>query len=115
MPKSIWIINQKGGTGKTTVSAPVVDHLHCCGSAFHVVDADTQPDQKQRTSLSAIFADAGRIDIGVAPEELLNKPSLAVAHYDDLFEMAKADNMFVDFGANVSGSLLYWLEESDIG
>jgi len=115
MTKSIWIVNQKGGTGKTTVSAPVVDHLIYSGSAARIIDADTQPEQKKGASLSAIFPAAGRIDIGVAPEELLNKPSLAVAHYDQLFEAAKTDDMLVDFGANVSSSLLYWMEESEIG
>ncbi len=112
---SIWILNEKGGTGKTTVAAAFVDHLIASGAGHRIIDADTQPDRKAKSSLSAFFPTAERIDIGVAPDQLMAKPSLAVAHWDGLFELARSGNTLADFGANVAESLVYWLDESDIG
>jgi len=115
MSSSIWILNEKGGTGKTTVSTVLVDHLLSTGSATQILDCDTQPDEKKRSSLSAIFSAAQRIDIGVSPDALQAKPSLAISHWDGLFELAKNAPILADFGANVAQSLLYWLDDSDIG
>ncbi len=116
MPHAIFVLNEKGGTGKTTIASALVEHLLATGSPARVVDADTQPDEKgPRTSLSAIFPQADRLDIGVAPEALIAKPSLAIAHYDKLFEIARRGDLLADFGANVAGALLYWLDESEIG
>ena len=116
MGRGLWVINEKGGTGKTTVAAPLVDHLIATGTPCRFVDADCQPDQKDRASLSAIFPGAERLDIGVSPDALMAKPSLAIAHWDGLFEKLRGGaDMLVDFGANVSASLLYWMEESEVG
>ncbi len=115
MPTSTWIMNEKGGTGKTTLATVLVEHLQTTGLPVSIVDADTQPDQKAKSSLSAIFPAARRIDIGVSPDVLQAKPSLAVAHWDGLFDIARSGHSLVDFGANVTESLLFWLDESEIG
>ena len=46
---------------------------------------------------------------------MMAKPSLAMAHWDGLFEMAKSSDMLADFGANVANSLIYWYDESEVG
>ena len=115
MTRSIWILNEKGGTGKTTTACAVVDYLLHAGAKCHIIDADTQPGQKERSSLSAFFQTADRIDIGVDPDELMSKPSLAVSHWDRLFETAVQSDTLVDFGANVASSVLFWVENSEIG
>ena len=115
MLKSLWVLNQKGGTGKTTLSTTFVDHIKASGAQYRVIDADCQPDAKSTSSLSAIFPTAERMEIGASPDALMAKPTLAVGHWDSLFELARISDLFVDFGANVSSSLMYWLDASDIG
>jgi MinD-like ATPase involved in chromosome partitioning or flagellar assembly len=112
----VWVINDKGGTGKTSVATVLTDHLLSTDQPIQVLDCDARAeDAGKKRSLSAIFPAAQRIEISVSPEALQEKPSLAISHWDSLFERAKLGPTLADFGANVAGSLLYWLDESDIG
>lgn len=115
--KSIWVINQKGGTGKTSIASVLADHFISTGSGYAIIDADCQPDSKasERSSLSAIFTSAERIEISASPAALVAKPTLSVSHWDQLFDRACSTCMLCDFGANVASSLLFWIQESDIG
>lgn len=113
--RHIWVLNEKGGTGKTSVATVLADHLLATGQAAQILDCDAQADEGKRTSLAAIFPAARRIEIGATPEALLAKPALAISHWDGLFDLAKTGPTLADFGANVAASLLYWLDESDIG
>lgn len=117
MRKTVWILNQKGGTGKSTIASCIAAHYEATGAAVQLLDADCQPDSKDRekSSLSAIFPAAERIEIAASPSALAAKPSLSISHWDGLFNRARATDILCDFGANVSSSLLHWLDESDIG
>ena len=46
MKRSIWVLNQKGGTGKSTVSTCIASHLNTLASSVALFDIDCQPDGK---------------------------------------------------------------------
>jgi len=117
MKKSVFVLNQKGGTGKSTLASCLAAHYEATCADVQLLDADCQPDSKsaEKSSLSAVFSAAERIEIAASPAALAAKPSLSVAHWDFLLNRARTADIMCDFGANVSSSLLHWLDESDIG
>jgi hypothetical protein len=115
MPNSIFVINEKGGVGKTVVSTALADYFLSTGAPYRILDADCQPGRNKRTCLSAMFSQAERFDIGVSVADLLKRPTLKISHWDALYELAKTDNLLVDFGANVAPDVLAWLKSTEIG
>ncbi|MEI7606853.1 MAG: AAA family ATPase [Rhodospirillaceae bacterium] len=114
MTHAILVINQKGGVGKTATAIPLVDHLRATDSGYLIVDADCQSDADAKSSLGAFFPGVRQMAISASPDALKIKPSLAVAHWDGLYELTRASNLLVDFGANVASSLLAWIDRSEI-
>ena len=115
MPKTIAFISKKGGCAKTSSAIPLVDHLSRSSPGTVFVDADCEPETDDLpSSLSAFFPEAHKLAIGASVKALLQQPTLALSHWDRLYELACATDMLVDFGANVAGSLLTWFETSGI-
>ena len=114
MPHAILVLNQKGGVGKTATAVPLADHLRATDGGYLIVDADCQSATDAKSSLSAFFSGVRQMAIAASPDALKAKPSLALSHWDALYELARSTNLLVDFGANVASSLLAWIDRSEI-
>ena len=111
---SIFLLNKKGGVGKTTIAIPLTDYLLSTTADYLIVDADCQSEAEAKSSLSAFFPKTHRLSIAASPEALKAKPSLALSHWDQLYELCRRHNLIADFGANVTSTLLSWIEQSQI-
>lgn len=119
MKRTLWVCNSKGGVGKTVVSTLIVDAIRDAGGAVVAIDADVAtkhaPEAAMSTNLSAVFADAVRFEIAPSAEALLEEPTLALSHWDELdTELLQHPLTVVDFGANVIDSALHWMRMSDV-
>lgn len=92
--KIIACVNEKGGTGKTTVSTNLAAALHRRGKKVVLVDADTQGSTRD-------WRDASPADANLPPVVAIDRPQIlasslqTLAHYDYVVidGPAKAESM----------------------
>ena len=102
MSKIISIINEKGGTGKTTVAANIATALHRRGQKVILVDADPQGSARDWRSASPVGANL--------PDVIaLDRPAMlsAIKNFD-------ADYVVIDTPAKAEGMVAGCIRVSDV-
>jgi hypothetical protein len=106
----VWIMNSKGGVGKTTLSVAIADLLHISDRPVRLLEIDT------RKRLSSFMGESDVLSFEGAPpiSEIRRNPNLVLKHYDPIMtEMEKGDCL-LDMGANEDPSFLEYCNLSRI-
>ena len=96
----VFTMGGRGGTGKTTASAAIIDYVREKGIPFELFDADVE--NKEKGSISQFNPDAKKIDIG--QERGLD------AFVDHLFEGGK-NLAIADLGAGSGADTFKWFDK----
>lgn len=107
---SVWVMNSKGGVGKTTLSVVVADLMQLSERPLRMLEIDS------RKRLSSFMEEGSVLSFEGAPpiEAIRRNPNLVLKHYDPIMtEMEKADCL-LDMGANEDPSFLEYCKLSRI-
>jgi hypothetical protein len=99
---SVWILNSKGGVGKTTLSVAVADLMDLAGRTPRFLEIDS------RKRLSSFIGQEKVLSFEGAPPiaEIRKNPNLVLGHYDPIVEAIEAGDSLLDLGANEDPAFL---------
>ncbi len=99
---SVWVLNSKGGVGKTTLSVSVVDHMELAGRTPSLIEIDT------RKRLSSFLGSDRVLSFDGAPSimDIRKNPNLLLGHYDPIVGAIEKGDSLLDLGANEDPSFL---------
>lgn len=99
---SVWVLNSKGGVGKTTLSVAVADLMTLAGREPKLLEIDS------RKRLSSFFGSNKVLSFEGAPpiSEIRKNPNLVLGHYDPIVEAIEAGDSLLDLGANEDPAFL---------
>lgn len=93
---SLWVMNSKGGVGKTTLSVAMTDIMSLANRVPHLIEVDS------RKRLSSFMGTGNVLSFDGAPPlaEIRKNPNAILGHYDPIIaELEKGDSL-LDLGAN---------------
>lgn len=99
---SVWVLNSKGGVGKTTLSVAVVDLMEISGRIPYLLEIDT------RKRLSSFMGEGVVRSFNGGPpiSEIRKNPNLVLGHYDPIVESMENGDTLLDLGANEDPAFL---------
>lgn len=97
---SIWIMNSKGGVGKTTLAIAVADFLLVNQQEPVILEIDS------RKRLSSFIGETVSFDGAPSIEDMRKNPNAMLAHYDPVAEALMSSDTILDVGANEDGPFL---------
>lgn len=107
---SLWVMNSKGGVGKTTLSVAMTDIMGLADRAPHLIEVDS------RKRLSSFVGSDNVLSFDGAPSiaEIRKNPNAILSHYDPIMaELEKGDSL-LDLGANEDMPFLEYCKLSRI-
>lgn len=110
MKKTIWMMNGKGGVGKTTLGVMLYSMYRVAGWPLAVMDVDGQ------AKIAGFLPGVTSLGIGARQAAIAARPSLVVSFWDALpeFVVGSAGSTLVDFGANIDRAIFEYAEKSGI-
>ena len=105
---SVWVMNSKGGVGKTTLSVALADQFLLAGRPLSMLEIDT------RKRLSSFMGTDNVISFDGAPPiaEIRRNPNLILRHYDPIISAIEAGDTLIDLGANEDPAFLEYCKLS---
>lgn len=115
--RSIWVLNTKGGVGKTTLALFLANAYRVAGVPLRMIDCDGKRKLAAFMANTRPPSEVVSLDIGATSDDLRADPSLAVSYWDDLatFILSAEAASLVDLGANVDRHILQWARSSRVG
>ena len=110
MAHTIWVMNGKGGVGKSILMMVLAWQYEVSGRPLRLIDIDDKAKLAEFMGLDRVLS----LRVGANAEALRANPALAYSYWDQLaVEMSEHDTG-VDLGANMDGVLLEWAKKSDL-
>lgn len=110
MAHTIWVMNGKGGVGKSILMMVLAWQYEVSGRPLRLIDVDDKAKLAEFMGSDRVLS----LRIGANAEALRANPALAYSYWDQLaIEMTEHDTG-VDLGANMDGILLDWAKKSDL-
>ena len=105
---SVWVLNSKGGVGKTTLSVVLADLFQLAGHPLSMIEIDT------RKRLSSFMGAENVISFDGAPPiaDIRKNPNLILRHYDPIITAMETGNSLLDLGANEDPAFLEYCKLS---
>lgn len=107
---SVWIMNSKGGVGKTTLSVAVADMMSLADRIPHLIEVDS------RKRLSSFMGEGEVLSFDGAPplSEIRKNPNAILKHYDPIMSELEKGDSIIDLGANEDAPFLEYCKLSRI-
>ncbi len=110
MAHTIWVMNGKGGVGKSMLMMVLAWQYEVIGRPLRLIDVDDKAKLAEFMGTDKVLS----LRVGANAEALRADPALAYSYWDQLaVEMSEQDTG-VDLGANMDGVLLEWAKKSDL-
>jgi len=110
MPHTIWVMNGKGGVGKSVLMMMLAWHYEAIGRPLRLIDIDDKAKLAEFMGTDNVLS----LRIGADAEELRANPALAYSYWDQLASEMIENDTGVDLGANMDRALLSWAKKSDL-
>lgn len=100
--QSFWVMNSKGGVGKTTLSVALIDLLELAGREPSLIEIDS------RKRLTSFLGKERVLSFEGAPpiSEIRKDPNKVLGHYDPITEKIEGGDTLLDLGANEDAQFL---------
>ena len=110
MAHSIWVINGKGGVGKSVLAMVLAWQYEAAGRPLRLIDIDDKAKLAEFMGHDRVLS----LRVGASAEELRANPALAYSYWDQLAAELIEGDTAVDLGANMDRALLDWARKSDL-
>jgi len=111
MSHSIWVINGKGGVGKSVLMMLLAWQYEAVGRPLRLIDIDDKAKLAEFMGHDNVLS----LRVGANAEALRANPSLAYSYWDQLATEIIERDTGVDLGANMDRPLLEWARKSELG
>jgi len=108
---TVWVMNGKGGVGKSVLLMALAWLYEAMGRPLRLVDVDDKSKLAEFVGASNVLS----LHIGADAEALRADPSLAYSYWDQLAAEILEQDTAVDFGANMDRHILEWASKSELG
>lgn len=107
---SCWILNSKGGVGKTTLAMALVDLMELSNRPMNLLEVDS------RKRLSSFMGEENVMSFNGAPliTEIRSNPNLILNHYDPIVEAFEEGDTLLDLGANEDAPFIEYCKLSRV-
>ncbi|CAK0752997.1 conserved hypothetical protein [Gammaproteobacteria bacterium] len=110
MAHTIWVMNGKGGVGKSILMMVLAWQYEVSGRPLRLIDIDDKAKLAEFMGTDKVLS----LRVGANAEALRANPALAYSYWDQLAVEMSENDTGVDLGANMDGVLLDWARKSDL-
>lgn len=111
MTHTVWVINGKGGVGKSILTMVLAWLYQSEGRPLRLIDIDDKAKLAEFMGHDEVLS----LRIGADAEALRANPALAYSYWDQLATEILDQDTAVDLGANMDRHVLDWARKSDLG